>query len=142
MNLVIVEEAQAIVGWETIREVIFHEAHYRKNEASSASSSSSFETSSESSPSMAYASPNAQSDAAQHSDQEAPLRTLTDTDFFTLKVCFFHGKEASRVKVFSYVLIIAMVSTSNSIFYSITTIVASYIVAICVYLSKTMHLTM
>ena len=86
MNLVIVEEAQAIVGWESIRETIFHEEHYRKNEAPTTSSSTSFESSSESSFSKAYASP-PQSDG-QHADQESPLRALSDGDFFTLKVWF------------------------------------------------------
>lgn len=36
MNLVTVEEAQAIVGWEALKEMIFHEEHHRKTDPQSA----------------------------------------------------------------------------------------------------------
>lgn len=106
MNLVTVEEAQAIVGWETIREMIFHEEHHRKTEGTtsggpSASSSAGMTSYSPSASagmgttsgsngghdSSAYSSAyTQQSQGEGHQEQDkSPLRSLTNPDFFVFK---------------------------------------------------------
>ncbi|KAF2353060.1 Fat storage-inducing transmembrane protein [Trinorchestia longiramus] len=76
MNLVTVEEAQAIVGWDCMHDMIFQEEHHRKTEPAQAGSAPTAGTSeagaSRPEPDLSHG-------------PDSPLRSLSSSEFSTLK---------------------------------------------------------